>query len=75
MYYNRSMIGKDREYVITVFNEEFHVFAPEFGFNRARYLGYKEYLKMHPHSGLKISSLQNSGKATVRVAKDNRVKY
>jgi hypothetical protein len=63
-----------REYVVTIGNEEFHVLAPDLSFNRARYLGYKAYLRKHPTAG-KISSLMNSGKARVHVAKDQRVKY
>lgn len=63
-----------REYVVIVFGEEYKVFAPEYGFNKARYLGYKEYLKEHTDVKQKISFLMHSGKARVRVAEDRRIK-
>ena len=63
-----------REYIVTVFGEDFRILAPEYGFNRARYLGYKAYLKDHPKTNHKISELMHSGKAKVHVVKDMRVK-
>lgn len=64
-----------REYIVTIGDEEFHVSAVEYGFNRARYLGYKEYLNRHPEITRTLSSLLNSGLAKVRVANDRRIKY
>ena len=63
-----------REYTVTVLGEDFKVFAPEYEFNRARYLGYKEYLRMHPGSNLKIGKLMVSGKVKVHVVNDMRKK-
>lgn len=64
-----------RDFEVLIENKSFIVTTFEGDFNRARYLGCKEFIRMNPKLGYKVSVLTNSGKAKVRVANDKRVKY
>jgi len=67
----------DRDYIVTVLGEQFNVTAPDGDYLRARWLGCRAYLRRHPNSSYKITSLKNlgRGKVKVRVVDDRRIKF
>ncbi|KKL89066.1 hypothetical protein LCGC14_1918420 [marine sediment metagenome] len=65
-----------REYTVTFkpTGEKFPVIAPDGDFQKAKSEGAKAYLRKHPSSKYRITSLASSGKLKVSVVSDRRVR-